>query len=198
MSKSSLLIITLFFIFCGSSVARDVTDPYEQFRDENNRNEFEFDETLVEPWKERVTKIPVLNVDQLQKVDIDHGPIGADVYIDLSTVEVFKDDRVVRYWMVLQSGSGRYGSMSYEGIRCGTQEYKIYGHTSARRTSLIRPVKRPSWRPIKNNTRDPHHELSRDFFCSGVIPRTQRGVLTALKGHVAPRLDSDSTDLLKR
>jgi hypothetical protein len=190
-----LTVVALFLV--GEAQSRDKTDPYEQFRSENERNEFEFDETLVEQWKEQVKDIPKLNLKTLRELNIDHGPVGASVFVDESSLEVNEKDRVVRYWMVMKTGSGRYGSMSYEGIRCGTGQYKNYAYASARKPDDIRPIKSPKWRDIRQHTRDPRFEMARDYFCADVIPRTQEGVLKAVRGYVEPR-DNTSADLLKR
>ncbi|OOZ51161.1 hypothetical protein BOW39_00720 [Solemya velum gill symbiont] len=193
-----VVILTVVALFlAGEAQSRDRTDLYEQFRSENERYEFEFDESLVEQWKEQVKDVPKLNLKKLRELDIDHGPVGAAVYVDESSLTVNEKDRMVRYWMVMKTGSGRYGSMSYEGIRCGTGQYKNYAYTSARDPDNIRPIKSPKWREIRQNTRDPRHEMARDYFCAGVIPRTQAGVIKAVRGHVAPWEDT-SADLLKR
>ena len=174
------MIISL--LLTGISTARDRANPYEELLS-GEKQEFDYDEDLAEQWKEQTTKIPTLNMDALRPLTIDHGPIGATVYVDDSTVEVNSADRVVRYWMVLKNKDGGFGTMNYEGLRCATNEYKIYGYTSARRPSLVKRVKTPKWRPIRKHTRDPHFEMARDYFCSDTLARQIRVIVQALKGY---------------
>ena len=91
-------------------------------------------------------------------------------FVDASTLSV-DNEGVVRYVLVARSPSG-VENMSFEGMRCVTNEYRIYalGRDGAW-------VGRPTdWRSmdVKTVTRW-HHELARNYFCPQREPITNAG-----------------------
>ena len=84
-----------------------------------------------------------------------------DFFIDAASLST-GEDGVVRYVLVARSAQGAE-SVSFEGIRCGTAEYRIYatglaGGGWSRTTS--------PWRPIEpRHVQRWHNALWREYFC---------------------------------
>jgi len=100
-----------------------------------------------------------------------------DFFIDAKSLSI--DGSIVRYTLVARSPEG-VSNVSYEAIRCSSDEYRIYaiGHsdrTWARRTTAWRAITPKSvqrWR----------FALLRDYFCPGHAPiLTVDGGIDALK-----------------
>jgi len=100
-------------------------------------------------------------------------------FVDASTLSV-DDEGIVRYVLVARSPSG-VENVSFEGMRCVTNEYRIYalGRDGAW-------VGRPTdWRPIDPKTVSRwHNELARNFFCPQREPITsaKEGVVALRQG----------------
>lgn len=169
-----VLLIVMFVPF-GSALA---FDPFEAFRP----NTFEYDESLAKPWNEQSVLPPAIDTQALRALRLDRGPLGATLYVDENSLSVNEEDAVVRFWFLIES-DGKYGSVNYQGLRCGTREFKIYAYASAADLTKVVPVENPVWRPIRQNVRDPQHEMAEDYFCSGVLPRKPREIQRALRGH---------------
>ena len=56
--------LALLVLFAESPAAREIDDPFEQFI----QNEFEFDESLVDPWVERQAEVGTLPTDAQLKL----------------------------------------------------------------------------------------------------------------------------------
>ncbi|MEN8213891.1 MAG: CNP1-like family protein [Pseudomonadota bacterium] len=162
--------------------ADDVTDPYDRFRGENERDKFDFNDSLVDPWKEQRGAIPAVSLQALKKLELSQGPIDASLYLDVESIQVNKADRVVRYWIAIKSG-GRISSLNYEGLRCSTGEYRNYAYASPRSSEQITPLKNSRWRSVKQGgSRNFHRELADNYFCSSGAPRTPDGIRASLGG----------------
>ncbi len=178
-----VFLFLLFVVVTPSLYAEDVTDPYDRFRGENDRDKFDFDDSLVAPWKEQMGAIPAVSLQALTKLTIDHGPIGASLYLDQDSIQMNKKDRMVRYWIAIKSG-GRISSLNYEGLRCSTGEYRSYAYASPRNSTQIMPLKNSRWRSAKQGgTRDYHQELAKNYLCSNGVPRTLEGIRASLGGN---------------
>jgi hypothetical protein len=177
-----LLLILLPVMFISPLYADDVTDPYDRFRGENDRDRFDFDDSLVAPWKEQKGAIPAVSLQALKKLTIDHGPIDASLYLDEDSVRVNKKDRVVRYWIAIKSGK-RISSLNYEGLRCSTGEYRSYAYASPQNSTQITPLKNSRWKPVRTDrSRDYHRELAKNYLCSSGVPRTLDGIRASFGG----------------
>ncbi len=178
-----LLLILLPVMFISPLCADDETDPYDHLRGENDRDKFDFDDSLVAPWKEQKGAIPAVSLQSLKKLRIDHGPIDVSLYIDQDSIRVNKKDRVVRYWIAIKSGK-RISSLNYEGLRCSTEEYRSYAYASPQNSTQIMPLKNSHWRPIRpEGSRDYHRELAKNYLCSTGVPRTPDGIRASLGGN---------------
>jgi hypothetical protein len=83
-------------------------------------------------------------------------------FIDGTSLSVGKDG-IVRYALVVKTTGGTT-NVSYEGIRCGANEYKLYATGRADGTWVR--ARLTAWRPIENKTVNRHHAaLNRDFLC---------------------------------
>jgi len=177
-----LLLLLLFVVPMPLLYADDATDPYDRFRGENDRDRFDFDDSLVAPWKEQRGAIPAVSLQALKKLTIDHGPIDASLYLDQDSIQVNKRDRVVRYWIAIKSG-GRISSLNYEGLRCSTGEYRSYAYTSPQNSTQIMPLNNSRWKSIRpEGSRDYHRELAKNYLCSTGVPRTLDGIRASLGG----------------
>lgn len=177
-----LLLLFLFVVPVPLLYADDVTDPYDRFRGDSDRDRFDFDDSLTDPWKEQQGAIPAVSLQALKKLTIDHGPIDASLYLDQDSIRVNKNDRVVRYWIAIKSGK-RISSLNYEGLRCSTGEYRSYAYASSQNSSQITPLKNSRWKSIRpDGSRDYHRELADNYLCSTGVPRTLEGIRASLGG----------------
>ena len=81
-------------------------------------------------------------------------------YIDGATLSVDAKG-LVRYVLVARSPSG-VENVTYEALRCKTDEYRVYALGRADGTWGGRPS---NWRPIAESRQAHHRVLQRDFFC---------------------------------
>ena len=178
-----LFLILLLVMLIPHIYAGDATDPYDRFRSENERDKFDFDDSLVAPWKEQKGAIPAVSLQALKKLTIDHGPIDASLYLDQDSIRVNKKDRVVRYWIAIKSGK-RISSLNYEGLRCSTSEYRSYAYASPQNSTQVTPLKNSRWISIRpEGSRDYHRELAKNYLCSTGVPRTLEGIRASLGGN---------------
>jgi hypothetical protein len=101
-------------------------------------------------------------------------------YIDAASLSV-GEDGVVRYTMVVRTSGGATNT-TFEGIRCATQEQKLYaiGHADGR---WVR-ARDPRWKRIESRDFNPHHGvLYLDFMCPERHVRmvTAKQILASLK-----------------
>jgi hypothetical protein len=110
----------------------------------NEPDTFDFDETLVEKWKESDVAVPPYPNDR----DLLAVPMpSADtlkIYVDRQSISR-APDLVARFTLVVESPSGAR-SVFYDGLRCETRQYKTYAIGTANRTFV--PVEHPPWRVI--------------------------------------------------
>ncbi|MHB9119567.1 MAG: CNP1-like family protein [Burkholderiales bacterium] len=96
-------------------------------------------------------------------------------FIDAPSISIGKDE-VVRYTLVVKSSGGAL-NISFEGIRCGTEEYKIYAF--ARDDKTWAKVRDAQWKPIEYKERNrQQHVLYDDFFCPGgsIVDRPKEAI----------------------
>lgn len=128
--------------------------------------QFQFDFKEPQAWKE-------------QKVDLPAYPKAADLlpffvsaatdnrfFVDAQSISVGQDG-VVRYTLVVKAAGGAL-NVSYEGMRCATEQVKLYAF--GRDDGTWFKARNPQWRPIVYKDRNrQHHVLYDDFFCPGGI-----------------------------
>lgn len=82
-------------------------------------------------------------------------------FIDRGTLQT-DEDGVTRFLIVIRSASGALNS-SYEGIRCGEREYKIYAYGSK---EGLQSLHNPAWRRIQKTGRGNYQNaLYNDLIC---------------------------------
>jgi CNP1-like family len=121
-------------------------------------------------WKELTTKLPAYPK-VANAVEIEVGPFRDNrVFIDLDSLGVGADG-VVRYTLIIKSGGGAL-NVSFEGMRCITQQRKTYGFAVRKFGALAsepgewRPARSSEWAPIIRDSTRPHfYVLYTDFFC---------------------------------
>lgn len=130
-------------------------------------------------WKEGESVLPAYpiaaNVIQFEGGNREEGRF----YLDKTSITVGADG-VVRYTLIVL-GDGGARAVSYEGIRCESREYRVYGYGRPDRTWST-PLT-SEWRRINyqyiNNFRA---VLSVEYFCKGqVLLPTARQIVTSLE-----------------
>ena len=120
------------------------------------------------PWVESALSLPAYpKAGDLVAFSV--SPPGSFHYaLDKTSISV-EPGGLVRYAVVATSAQGAV-NVSYEGIRCPTQEYKIYAVGMAGKWQLVRD---PVWRPIQlRSPRSFRRTLMQDVLCPGGIAVT--------------------------
>lgn len=145
--------------------------------------ESDFDEEK-KPWEEIQAQLPAFP-SLSEAIPFEVPPIPATkFFIDPKSISV-GNDGVVRFTLIAQSSSGAL-NISYEGIRCATEEKKLYAFGRQNAWSRNRFAK---WDGIPAFTRDPYHRLLYgDFFCPGDdIVNDAKEAIDALRNGIHPR-----------
>ena len=88
-------------------------------------------------------------------------------YIDGKSIGVGADG-VVRFAMIIKTSGGATNT-TFEGIRCGAMEYRLYA--TGRVDGTWAKARTSAWKPIENKPINRHHaSLSRDYFCPSMVP----------------------------
>src|SRR5512135_684884 len=100
-------------------------------------------------------------------------------FVDGKSISV-GGDGVVRFALVVKTSGGATNT-TFEGIRCGALEYRLYATGRADGTWVN--ARTSEWRPIENKPINRQHAaLSRDYFCpNGVAIKNADEGRTALK-----------------
>ena len=168
----------------ASAATYDSSDPYSRQRAPNERGAFEYDDSGDKEWSEDKVKVPPPPAEDagLAELRLDHLPKGFRAYLDPAAVELNPIDRVLRYWLVVRSGSA--STATYEGVNCSTREYKVYAFGDPRSPEGFRPARNPQWQPVGFVRRSDHHwELFDTVLCSGSTPRDASGIAAAVGGY---------------
>lgn len=113
-------------------------------------------------WAEEAAEPPAYPKDA-DLIDFYVSPSATSrFFVDGATLSVGKDG-VVRYVLVIKT-SGGATNVSFEGIRCGANQYKLYATGRADGTWAKSQI--GAWRPIENKLVNRYHAaLNRDFLC---------------------------------
>jgi hypothetical protein len=131
------------------------------------------------PWSEFNSPLPPYpQAENLAEFQI-AGTSSFKFFADLTSVRV-DTDGVVRYTVIARSGSGTE-NVSFEGIHCESQEYKIYAFGSIDGTWM--PPRNPKWQRIantsKNNFRNSLHHY---YLCpKGLTRKNAHDTVVVLK-----------------
>lgn len=132
-------------------------------------------------WEEKDYQLPAFPKDE-NLIEFYVSATATNKYfIDASSINIGKDDKVVRYVLVVKTAGGAK-NVSYEGLRCDENQLRIYatGHTDG--TWAV--VRNSEWRPLRNLTLNQQQgALARNYFCPNAVP-----IYTAEEGRQALRL----------
>jgi hypothetical protein len=167
MTKTRHLSALLAAVLAGGLVpsAHSEDNPYKEII-LNPEPDFDYDASGDRPWEEAQVQIPPLyDRKDLEEAVITQVQEGFSVLVDKKQLSV-GDDGVLRYWLVLRSEQGAVNAY-YEGMRCGTGEYKTYAFVVGRKNDRqVKPMPNARWQELKR-VRGPNFrwELMRDYFC---------------------------------
>ena len=102
-------------------------------------------------------------------------------FVDRNSISIGAD-RVIRYSVVVKSPYGAL-TISYEGLRCKTSEYKVYafGVISGEWTKS----RDSQWRAIERNDGNFRFTLFKDYLCDSeaIAGRNEKDLIANLKGN---------------
>jgi hypothetical protein len=149
---------SLFRILLLAAVALWVSAAHADIRFRN------FEDPDAPQWQEDEVQLPAFPKDE-NLISFDIGAATSNrFFIDGSTISPGKDG-VVRYTLVIRT-SGGATNVSFEGLRCGTRELRIYA--TGRADGQWARARISEWKRIESKAVNRHHaELSRTFFCAG-------------------------------
>ena len=111
-------------------------------------------------WREREVVLPAYPTPEALIPFFVSATTESDFLVDGASLSV-ADDGVVRYALVARSRQGAQ-TVTYEGIRCSTGEYRIYATGAGGQWT---PLKAP-WRKIEpRSTQRWHNALHKEYFC---------------------------------
>jgi hypothetical protein len=156
MKLTALLLTALFALGTLDAGAKE-----RPFVDEPSSDRDDIEEG--EMWKEGGVEMPPYPEESdLLEFQVDDPLARFRYFVDGENLTVGAD-RVVRFTLVIRSGSGS-DNVSFEGIRCNTREFKTYAFGNGR--GELRPLKAPVWERIKRNGPYRYHlSLRQLYFC---------------------------------
>jgi hypothetical protein len=116
------------------------------------------------PWIERGVTLPTYPKDaDLVEFAVDNPGQALHYFIDTHSITIGVTDQVVRYTLVIQSGSG-VRNVSFEGLRCDSRTRQTYAFGTV--DGQFRPLKMPQWELIKATDADRlYRDLRELYFC---------------------------------
>ncbi len=163
--------------------------PEDRSRNERFKSEWEIEQDKRD-WKESEVRLPAYpRTEDLIEFFVS-GATSFRFYIDPASLAPGPDG-VIRYTLVARSPSG-YANVSYEGIRCAANAYRIYALGNDGRWT----PRETEWREIEpRSVQRWHLELRARYFCPVRMPiHTVAEGLDALRrgGHPAVSIKSGS------
>lgn len=146
-------LLALFISLCAVSGAH----AYDPLADDDKN-----DYVPPEAWKETLVKAPKqFDPDDLQPFILKGATDRFNYAIERKSLTT-SDDGVTRYLLVIRSEQGAVNS-SYEGLRCGHREYKVYAYGSGQG---LTPLSGSEWQPIPKGASDYRAVLYEDLICN--------------------------------
>lgn len=146
------LILLLTFAVTGASHA------YDPLKDDTG-NDYVPPE---EDWQEAAVSIPDrFNPEDLQPFTVKGANDRFTYALERKSLHT-DDDGVARFLVVIRSDRGAVNS-SYEGLRCGHREYKVYAYGSG---DGLTPLPGSEWQPIAKGASDYRAILYEDLVCN--------------------------------
>lgn len=154
--------------------------PEDRARDGRFKNEWELEQEKRD-WKEGGVKLPAYPKAEGLIEFFVSGATSFRFFIDPESVAPGADG-VLRYTLIARSPSG-VSNVSYEGIRCSTNSFRVYALGNDGRWSAIES----EWRDIEpRSVQRWHLELRSQYFCPGrMVIQTAAEAVDALRrgGH---------------
>jgi hypothetical protein len=164
----------LSLVFLSSLCSAVLADP-PTFNDVEERE--------VAPWKEDEYSLPAFPKDENLIEFHVSAASSAKYYIDHTSIGAGTQDNVVRYAMVVKTAGGAT-NISYEGIRCDANEFRIYA-TGNQEGAWLK-ARRTEWRKFERYSPQ-QKALANNYFCPSFSPvKTAAEGVDALKRGVHP------------
>lgn len=123
-------------------------------------------------WREGEVTLPALPRPEALIEFFPSATTSFRFFVDPASLSV-GEGGVVRYTLVARSARG-VDNVSYEGIRCKSDTYRVYAHANAGAWSRTGT----DWKPIEpKSVQRWHNELARRYFCPLHLP-----ILSAAEG----------------
>ncbi len=143
-------------IFCLSVSA--VAQAYDPLADDDTNHYYRPEKE----WIEGEASLPKqFDANDLQPFTLKSGGDGFDYAIERRSLQTGSDG-VTRFTVVIRSKRGAINS-SYEGLRCGHREYRVYAYGSGQG---LTPMDATPWTPIPRGSDDYHARLYEDLICN--------------------------------
>lgn len=145
---------------------------------------FEYDFEDEKPWVELQAQLPAYPKEENLLPLYVSAATDNKFFVDGASISV-GGDGVIRYTLVARSSAGA-SNVSFEGIRCATQEQKPYAFGHADGTWSKAQFSK--WQPIRyQDLNRQHHVLYDDFFCpDGIAVASPDAAIKALKRAFKP------------
>lgn len=151
---SRTLLVLILMAFCSQQAFAD-PEPLDE----------SYEGPEAGPWKEGSYKLPGFpKEDDLVEFYV-NATATAKYYIDRTSLSVGDEDRVVRYVMVVKAAGGATNT-SFEGIRCDTNEMRLYATGTAQDTWA--KSRKTEWQAFKIYNKA-QRALSSNYFCPNHI-----------------------------
>ncbi|MGD8910006.1 MAG: CNP1-like family protein, partial [Chromatiales bacterium] len=116
----------------------------------------------TEQWREEAITLPeTFDPDDLQRFTLKGDNDRFTYAIERKSLRT-GDDGVSRFIVVIRSNQGAVNS-SYEGLRCGHREYRVYAYGSGQG---LTPLSGTLWQPIPKGASDYRAILYEDLICN--------------------------------
>jgi hypothetical protein len=154
---------------------------------EKNEKTIDYEYDNERPWAEIQAQLPPYPQTE-NLLEFDAGPVSKNShYIDAPSLSV-GEDGVVRFTLVIKSPSGAM-NVSYEGIRCQTEEKRTYAYGRNNNNTWLQ-AKGSKWVDLESIAQNyAQRTLYRYFFCPlGIdMVKDEDEAIRALKAGVNPR-----------
>jgi len=149
------LLITALTLLCISAGAQ----AYDPLADDDNNNHNYRPE---KEWIEGEVSVPKqFDANDLQSFTLKSGDDGFYYAIERQSLQT-GNDGVTRFLVVIRSRRGAVNS-SYEGLRCGHREYRVYAYGGGQG---LTPTVGTEWTPIPKGSDDYRATLYEDLLCN--------------------------------
>jgi len=132
---------------------------YDLLKDETDNSNY----VPEEAWHEGVVEVPqTFDAEDLQSFTVDDRDTRFSYFIERGSLKT-GEDLVTRYLLVIRSSQGALNS-SYEGIRCGHRQYRVYAYGNA---DKLTPTPGSEWQSVpKGDSADYRTRLYDDLICN--------------------------------